>query len=338
MSKKKIDVAERERNRAKDRVERQLQEIEKETTLTRERLNQEKVMEKERQHQHVEYLKDAHKTQIKNMEQLHIENVDATTAEWKLKFDDFQKRAKLEADLQRENFEQKMLNHRQVLETNFAEKSTALEEELREKVRIERDLEVERAVNRIEKEMEIIRVNADQTANNKVLRVQEKMQREIDAAEKAESDAQKKYSETKLRLNDRTEELMAEKHKVNLTAVELNQKEDRLDKLLSERHRVSDVIREEFADRLVLLEKETSRVKNDSAEQEARFRQQLAEKERIRVEEISTLNERVQKALKSRDEENQRLTTLADQAQRRADYMEEMLDKQTKLLRQKNKK
>lgn len=59
---------------------------------------------------------------------------------------------------------------------------------------------------------------------------------------------------------------------------------------------------------------------------------------RIRVEEISTLNERVQKALKSRDEENQRLTTLADQAQRRADYMEEMLDKQTKLLRQKNKK
>lgn len=192
-------------------------------------------MEKERQHQHVEYLKDAHKTQIKNMEQLHIENVDATTAEWKLKFDDFQKRAKLEADLQRENFEQKMLNHRQVLETNFAEKSTALEEELREKVRIERDLEIERAVNRIEKEMEIIRVNADQTANNKVLRVQEKMQREIDAAEKAESDAQKKYSETKLRLNDRTEELMAEKHKVNLTAVELNQKEDRLDKLLSER-------------------------------------------------------------------------------------------------------
>jgi len=83
--------------------------------------------------------------------------------------------------------------------------------------------------------MEIVRVNSDQTANNKVLRVQEKMQKEVDLAEKAESDAIKKYTETKHRLNELTEELMAEKHKLNLTAAELNQKEDRLDKLLSER-------------------------------------------------------------------------------------------------------
>lgn len=334
----KIDVADRERNRAKERVERQLEEMEKETNLIRERLNQEKIVEKERQHQHVEYLKDAQKTQISNLEQLHAENIDATNSEWKLKFDDFQKRSKLEADLARENYEQKMLKHRQELEKNFDQKSCALEETLREKVRLERDAEIERAVNRIEKEMEIVRANSDQTANNKIVRVQEKMQKEIDSAEKAEAESIKKYTETKHRLNERTEELMAEKHKLNLTAAELNQKEDRLDKLLSERHRVSDVIREEFADRLVLLEKEISRVKNESAEQEARFKNQLSEKERMRIEEIGSLNERVQNALKSRDEENKRLTTLAEQSQRRADYMEEMLDKQNKLLRQKNKK
>jgi hypothetical protein len=46
------------------------------------------------------------------------------------------------------------------------------------------------------------------------------------------------------------------------------------------RHRVSDVIREEFADRLVLLEKEISRVKSSAAEQEARSKQDLVEKER----------------------------------------------------------
>ena len=140
------------------------------------------MVEKERQHQHVEYLKDAQKSQIANLEQLHAENIDSTNSEWKLKFDDFQKRAKLEADLQRENYEQKMLKHRQELETAFAEKSAAIEDELREKVRIERDLEIERAVNRIEKEMEMVRVNSDQTANNKVIRVQEKMQKEIDLA------------------------------------------------------------------------------------------------------------------------------------------------------------
>ena len=42
-------------------------------------------MEKERQNQHIEYLKDSHKTQIKNMEQLHAENLDAAGAEWKVK-------------------------------------------------------------------------------------------------------------------------------------------------------------------------------------------------------------------------------------------------------------
>lgn len=81
-----------------------------------------------------------------------------------------------------------------------------------------------------------VRLNAEQTANNKILRVQEKMQRDVDAAEKSESEAHQKYTEAKQKVNDLSEELMAEKHKLNLTAAELNQKEDRLDKLLSERY------------------------------------------------------------------------------------------------------
>ena len=80
-----------------------------------------------------------------------------------------------------------------------------------------------------------VRLNAEQTAANKILRVQEKMQRDVDAAEKSESEAHQKYTEAKQKVNDLSEELMAEKHKLNLTAAELNQKEDRLDKLLSER-------------------------------------------------------------------------------------------------------
>ena len=58
----------------------------------------------------------------------------------------------------------------------------------------------------------------------------------------------------------------------------------------------------------------------------------------MRKEEIGALNERVQRALKVRDEENSRLGQVAEQAQRRADYMEEMLDKQNKLIREKKMK
>ena len=46
----------------------------------------------------------------------------------------------------------------------------------------------------------------------------------------------------------------------------------------------------------------------------------------------------MQRALKVRDEENSRLSQVAEQAQRRADYMEEMLDKQNKLIREKKMK
>ena len=58
----------------------------------------------------------------------------------------------------------------------------------------------------------------------------------------------------------------------------------------------------------------------------------------LREEEINHLTDRIQNAIKQRDEENQRLTKVADQAQRRANYMEEMLEKQNALLRQKTTK
>ena len=61
-------------------------------------------------------------------------------------------------------------------------------------------------------------------------------------------------------------------------------------------------------------------------------------KNRSREEELAVLNARVQKALKQRDDEIARINEAAEQAQRRADYMEEMLDKQNKLLRDKKLK
>ena len=50
------------------------------------------------------------------MEQLHAENLEAAAAEWKLKFEDVQKRSKLELQMQRENFEQQISKHKQDLE------------------------------------------------------------------------------------------------------------------------------------------------------------------------------------------------------------------------------
>ena len=83
--------------------------------------------------------------------------------------------------------------------------------------------------------MEKVRSQSEETSQNKIRRIQEKMQNEINLAEQNESEMQKKFSEARTKTNQVTEELIAEKHKSNLLAVELNEKDQRLHKLMTER-------------------------------------------------------------------------------------------------------
>ena len=60
----KIRIAETERQRAKEKIEKELSQFESDSQIQRDRLNQERAIEKERQHQHVEYLKETNQNQI----------------------------------------------------------------------------------------------------------------------------------------------------------------------------------------------------------------------------------------------------------------------------------
>lgn len=87
--------------------------------------------------------------------------------------------------------------------------------------------------------MEKVRSQSEETSQNKIRRIQEKMQNEINLAEQNETEMQRKFSEARTKTNQVTEELIAEKHKSNLLAVELNEKEQRLHKLMTERFFIS---------------------------------------------------------------------------------------------------
>ena len=72
-----------------------------------------------------------------------------------------------------------------------------------------------------------------------------------------------------------------------------------LDKLNEERDRVSDVIRQEFADRLVATDEENKRVKNEMSELKARHRveldrakQEIEEVQRAKEEEMEEVHKR----------------------------------------------
>ena len=79
----------------------------------------------------------------------HAENIKSLNAEWKLKFDDVIEKTNLEIKIVREKIEQEIEKRRLATESFNREKLIELENELRERVNVERDEEIERAVDRI---------------------------------------------------------------------------------------------------------------------------------------------------------------------------------------------
>lgn len=91
-----------------------------------------------------------------------------------------------------------------------------------------------------------------------------------------------------------------------------------LEKLNEERDRVSDVVRQEFADRIVAMEEENKKVKTDMSEQKARHRVEL-DKARAEVdaihkakdEEMEEVHKRVKQAMVKKEEVIQKAITAA---------------------------
>ena len=141
----------------------------------------------------------------------------------------------LDIKIEREKAEQQTQKAKLALERDNIARLAQLEAQLRDQVKQERDAEIERAVDRIEAEVENVRSQSDAASQSRIRRIQEKMQAEIDLAESNEQSALKKYTEQKGKANELAEELISAKHTSNLIANELNEKEQRLDKLMQER-------------------------------------------------------------------------------------------------------
>ena len=86
---------------------------------------------------------------MKQKKARHNENIKSLNSEWQLKFDDVVDKTALEIKIEKEKFIQKMEKFQLEIENQNSEKLTQLQTELREKVKVERDKEIDRAVDRI---------------------------------------------------------------------------------------------------------------------------------------------------------------------------------------------
>ncbi|XP_077184359.1 centrosomal protein of 131 kDa isoform X5 [Paroedura picta] len=225
---------------------------------------------------------------------------------------------------------------KQAWEANYLKKEEAWlhtrEREMREEVRKERDKEIELVIQRLEADMSSAKEECERATENRIKRVRDKYEAELQELELSERKLQERCSEFKGRLSE------AEGEIVHLQSL-LRQKEQEAedirkvrDQLAQERSSLSEVIRQEFADRLVDTEEENKRLKGEIAELRARQRLELDRVTREKEEELEEVHKRVKTAIVKKEETVNSLRKQYEAAMKRADHLEALLEQQRKQL------
>ncbi|XP_009879282.1 PREDICTED: LOW QUALITY PROTEIN: centrosomal protein of 131 kDa [Charadrius vociferus] len=225
---------------------------------------------------------------------------------------------------------------KQAWEANYVKKEEAWllsrERELREEMRKERDKEIELVIQRLEADMSSAKEECERAAENRIKRIRDKYEVELQELERSERKLQERCNELKGRLaelegeNIRLQGLL--KHKEQ----EVEEIQKVRDQLSQERSSLAEVIRQEFADRLVGTEEENKRLQAEMAEMKARQRLELDRVVREKDKELEEVHRRVKTAVMRKEESMSSLRKQYEAAVQRADHLEALLEQQRKQL------
>ncbi|MCI4384487.1 hypothetical protein PGIGA_G00039290 [Pangasianodon gigas] len=332
LERERDEQCQRERELAKQRFEKQLQEEENALQQQRRRLYKEVADEKERlaqqaarQHAELEELK----TQLENNSSLANR---ALREEMEKSREEQERRHQVEMKALRERLE----IEKQTWEENYMKKEEVWlltrERELKEEVRRGRDKEIELAIQRLEEETSGAREECERAADNRVKRVREKYEAELRELERSEQAAMEKYQEMKKKQTEMEGELLRLQSLLMQREQEITDITQIRDKLSEERRSLAEVIREEFAERLVVMEEENRRMKVEVAEVRARLRLEVERLSREKEEELAEVHQRVKSAILKKEETVNTLRKQHEAALKRADHLEALLEQQRKQL------
>ncbi|KAM4032735.1 centrosomal protein of 131 kDa isoform 3-T4 [Anomaloglossus baeobatrachus] len=332
LEREKEEVSQRERELAKQRYEKQLVHEEQSLQEQRRRLYSEVSEEKER-------LKMQATRQRAELDELRKQLEDNCALATRVLKEEYEK-SKEEQD-RRHQIELKAIKERleiekQAWEQNYRKKEESWlltrERELKEEVRKGRDKEIELVIQRLEAEMSTAREECERAAENRIKRVRDKYESELQELERSE----KKSHERCNQLKERVTELEGEQIRLHGLLKQREQEVDDLrkitERLNEERRSLSDVIRQEFADRLVTTEEENKRLKIEASETQARHRLELERVAREKEEELEEVHKRVKSAIVKKEETVNSLRKQCEAAVKRADHLEALLEQQRKQL------
>ncbi|GFO00920.1 centrosomal protein of 131 kda-like [Plakobranchus ocellatus] len=329
----------REREMSKQRYEKQLQQEEEAFQQQRRRLYQEVQEEKDRvatsasrQRSELEklqqQLEDSHRHALQAMKEQFDKARDEQDRRHKSEISDLKEKLKLEKESWEENY---MKRH----ETWLVQK----ERELRDKIKKERDKEIELVIERLEEDASTVREDNERSTEQKIRRMREKFEMETKELEQSERKAVQKHNEIKAKMTEVEGENERLKVIIKQKEQEIFDTKKLLEKMNSERSHVSDIVRQEFADRIVATDEESKRTKHEISELRARHRLELEkaqndmeELRKAKDEEMEEVHRRVKQAIVKKEEVVAQLKQQYQAANKRADHLEGLLEQQRKQL------
>ncbi|XP_019370560.1 PREDICTED: centrosomal protein of 131 kDa, partial [Gavialis gangeticus] len=332
LEREKEEQGQREREMARQRYEKHLEQEEQALQQQRRRLHAEVAEEKERLGQQAARQRAELEELRRQLEESSAMGTKALREEYERGQEEQEKHHQAEVKALKERLE----IEKQAWEANYVKKEEAWllsrERELKEEVRKERDREIELVIQRLEADMSSAKEECERAAENRIKRVRDKYEAELQELERSERKLQERCNE----LKERLAELEGENIRLQGLAKHKEQEADEIrkvkDRLTQERSSLSDVIRQEFADRLVGTEEENKRLKVEMSEMRARQRLELDRIAREKDAELEEVHRRVKTAVVKKEEAVSSLRKQYEAAVKRADHLEALLEQQRRQL------
>ncbi|XP_030362283.1 centrosomal protein of 131 kDa isoform X3 [Strigops habroptila] len=332
LEREKEEESQRERERARQRCEQQLEQEEQALQQQRRRLYAEVAEEKER-------LSQQAARQRAEVEELRQQLEASSSALTRALKEEYAKEK--EEQERRHQAEVKVLKDRleiekQAWEASYVKKEEAWllsrERELREEVKKERDKEIELVIRRLEADTSLAKEECERAAENRIKRIRDKYEVELQELERSERKLQERCNELKGRLAELEGESVRLQGLLKHKEQEVDEIRKMRDELAQERGSLAEVIRQEFADRLVGTEEENKRLKAEMAEMRTRQRLELDRVVQEKDKELEEVHRRVKTAVLRKEESVSSLRRQYEAAVQRATRLEALLEQQRKQL------
>ncbi|KFQ98658.1 5-azacytidine-induced protein 1 [Nipponia nippon] len=332
LEREKEEQSQRERELARQRCEQQLEQEEQALQQQRRRLYAEVAEEKERLSQQAARQRAEAEELRQQLEASSSAVTRALKEEYAKEKEEQERRHQAEVKVLKDRLE----IEKQAWEANYMKKEEAWllarERELREEVRKERDKEIELVIQRLEADMSSAKEECERAAENRIKRIRDKYEVELQELERSERKLQERCNELKGRLAELEGESIRLQGLLKHKEQEVEETRKVRDQLAQERSSLAEVIRQEFADRLVGTEEENKRLKAEMAEIRARQRLELDRVAREKDKELEEVHRRVKTAVMRKEESVSSLRKQYEAAVQRADRLEALLEQQRKQL------